>query len=66
LFEETGEMDYIALYRTENDLLSVLTGCNKYQLQLNHVQFFSKKFIDLSDVTLFNIAEDLEYYTVEY
>eukprot|EP00352_Strombidinopsis_acuminata_P007148 CAMPEP_0176366822 /NCGR_PEP_ID=MMETSP0126-20121128/21446_1 /TAXON_ID=141414 ORGANISM="Strombidinopsis acuminatum, Strain SPMC142" /NCGR_SAMPLE_ID=MMETSP0126 /ASSEMBLY_ACC=CAM_ASM_000229 /LENGTH=82 /DNA_ID=CAMNT_0017724391 /DNA_START=673 /DNA_END=921 /DNA_ORIENTATION=+ len=59
-------MDYVSVYRVENDLLPQITSSNKYQIALNQVDFFAKKFIDLSDVTIFNIAESLEYYSVTY
>lgn len=59
-------MEYTTLFRTENDLLPNLSSSNKYLLGLNNVDFFAKKFIDLSDVSFLNIAESLSYYSIFY
>ena len=65
-YAKNHKFEYLVKYRIETDIQPNMTYFKKYSVVQNQVSFFKEKFIDLSSFSLFNFAEELEYYIVSF
>lgn len=61
-YAENSNMDYVELSRSRTNIIGDFGLVKGYSIEKTKVNFYSGKFIDVSNISIFNPSKELYYY----